>query len=128
MLLQGLESLPERCETKTRLARARAGEASPMKGTATDRATQRRRRKAFMKSSFEEMKSSKENLMRPPQEPFPRTCASASRQPRDLGDARLGSAVAHEPLPPLGLSPQRTSLRASAMAAAAPFAARSFLT
>src|ERR1035438_206710 len=52
MLSQEFALLPERCETKTRLARARAGEAAPMKRTATDRATQRRR--AFMESSFEE--------------------------------------------------------------------------
>src|SRR5450830_2198559 len=62
-LSQELRLLPERAETKTRLARARAGEAAPMERTETQRHANRRR--AFMKSSFEEMNSSRENPIRP---------------------------------------------------------------
>src|ERR1035437_2535043 len=51
-LSQELRLLPERAETKTRLARPQAGDAAPMERTETQRHAKRRR--AFMKSSFEE--------------------------------------------------------------------------
>src|SRR5450830_743749 len=52
-LSQELRLLPERAETKTRLARARAGKAAPMERIEMPRHANRRR--AFMKSSFEEV-------------------------------------------------------------------------
>src|ERR1700730_5271774 len=50
MLSQELALLPERAETKTRLARARAGEAAAMERTQTKRPVNRRRE--LIKSSF----------------------------------------------------------------------------
>src|ERR1700730_6702284 len=50
MLSQALALFPERAETKTRLARARAGEAAAMERTQTKRQVNTRR--ALIKSSF----------------------------------------------------------------------------
>src|ERR1700731_4603406 len=67
MLSQALALLPRRAETKTRLASARAGEAAATERTQTPRPANRRR--ACIKSSFEERDVATEDSMRPPLEP-----------------------------------------------------------
>src|ERR1035438_9254497 len=62
-----LALLPERAETKTWFARPRAGVVTAMDRVETQRHAKKRR--AFMKTSFEDLDSSRENLMPPFQEP-----------------------------------------------------------
>src|SRR5450830_88548 len=74
-LSQELALLPERAETKTRLARARAGVAAPMKRTETQRPVKRR-------------SSSRENPIPLPQEPA--GLGNPGRPPQPVPRAYIG--------------------------------------